>query len=122
MLRELTLAMSDSSQFTHNNGSEEHRLSAGSTYLLGQILRRALLDIRLLGRRGRARQAADLADAFHNLPTPLVEGRLDLERFRRNLAAYQILYPTGAAPSYDYLAAFDCIIQAEGLKTATLKL
>jgi len=120
MLRELTLTVSDSPQVTHNNGSEEHRLSAGSTHLLGQMLRRALLDIRLLGRRGRARQAADLADAFHNLPTLLVEGQLDLERFRRTLAAYQTLYHAGAAPSYDYLAAFDRVMQTQWLETAAL--
>lgn len=109
--------MSDSPQVTHTNGSEELRLSAGSTYLLGQMLRRALMDIRVLGRRGRARQAADLADVFHNLPTPLVEGRIDLKRFRRNLEAYQTLYLTGAAPSYDYLAALDHVMQTEGQKT-----
>ena len=83
------------------------------------MLRRALLDIRLLGRRGHARQAADLADAFHNLPSLLVEGRLDMKRFQRNLASYQTLYATGAAPSYNYLAAFDRVMRAQELEAVT---
>lgn len=105
--------MSDILQFPYNNVSEVPSLSARSTYLLGQMLRRALLDIRLLGRRGHARQAADLADAFHNLPTRLIEGRLDLERFHRDLMAYQALHPNIQASSYDYLEALDHVVQAQ---------
>src|SRR5215510_8245439 len=38
---------------------------------LCEMLHFALLEIRMLGWNGKASQAADLADAFHNLPSYL---------------------------------------------------
>ena len=36
---------------------------------LSEMMYWAFLEIRLLGSGGKAQQAADLADAFHNVPT-----------------------------------------------------
>jgi hypothetical protein len=50
---------------------------------LCDLMCRAFVDIRALGWSGRAEQAADLADAFHNLPKEMYGwGRWDMAVFR----------------------------------------
>ena len=71
----------------------------------GKMLSYALPEIRGLGNSSKAEQAADLADAFHNLPVYLWSDDFSLVVFREFLQEYQRKYPeTG---SYDYLAMLD---------------
>jgi len=61
---------------------------------LGEMMYFAFLEIRLLGWAGKSEQAADLADAFHNLPKGMWDKGFVLEHFRDAfLAAYQEKYP-----------------------------
>lgn len=60
---------------------------------LCEMLFRALLEIRLLGNNGEAEQAADLADAFHNLPAYLWSDTFSFNFFRQFLESYQEKYP-----------------------------
>ncbi len=71
------------------------------------MLYRALLEIRIAGWDGRAEQVADLADAFHNLPTGLWSEDFSLDFFRQFLESYQSKYPD----SFDYLSAIDEVIR-----------
>jgi hypothetical protein len=72
---------------------------------LGDMMHRAFVEIRALGWAGRAEQAADLADAFHNLPKEMYGwGRWDVGTFRAMLKHYQDKYGGG-----DYLAMLDRI-------------
>jgi aminoglycoside phosphotransferase len=65
--------------------------------------------MRLLGWAGKAQQAADLADAFHNLPTGMWQVDFNLQLFRDAfLVPYQQKYPQGRAR--DYVAMVDEII------------
>lgn len=82
-------------------GSQPHE---DQLQLLLKMLRCALLEIRLHGRRGQARQAADLADAFHNLPTLLLQKEWSIPRFHQDLLAYQQTYYSQLPPLYDYMA------------------
>ena len=61
--------------------------------ILVRMMYLAFLEIRTLGWEGKAQQAADLADAFHNLPMLFESGRFSLEQFRRSLEVYQTKYP-----------------------------
>ncbi len=65
-----------------------------------KILKAALLDIRLLARRGEAAQVEALADAVHNVPMRLLAGDLEYERFLSDLKRYQLKY--GEASSRNY--------------------
>jgi hypothetical protein len=61
---------------------------------LSHLVHEALLRIRILGWHGRSQEAADLADAFHNVPAMLWADSFDLTRFRDvDLASYQSKYP-----------------------------
>jgi len=63
----------------------------------------AFVEIRQLGSTGKAEQAADLADAFHNLPRSMWQEDFSLEYFRDAfLAPYQTKYPEERA--WDYVA------------------
>jgi hypothetical protein len=66
---------------------------------LCQMIYRALLEMRILGWGGKAEQAADLADAFHNLPAMLWED-FSLDFFRKFLEAYRQKYPDGGGAGY----------------------
>lgn len=69
----------------------------------------ALAEIRRLGWEGNAEQAADLADAFHNLPKEMWKEDFALESFRDLfLKDYQDKYPNGNVRKY--LATVDQII------------
>lgn len=77
--------------------------------LLGELLHWALLEIRMLGYLGKAEQAADLADAFHNLPKDMWKEDFTLEYFRGGfLDAYQQKYP--GASVQDYVARVNAIL------------
>ena len=70
---------------------------------LCRMLYLALLEIRAAGWEGKAQQAADLADAFHNLPTGLWQAGFSLDYFRGYLERYREKYPD----SLNYLALLD---------------
>lgn len=77
---------------------------------LCELLYYALLEIRLLGWEKKAEQAADLADAFHNLPSLLWSDNFSLNFFRNFLADYQQQYPERRG--LNYLDTFDKMIKA----------
>jgi hypothetical protein len=75
---------------------------------LCDMLYYALLEMRLLGWEGKSAQAADLADAFHNLPQGMWSDSFSLRSFRDSfLLAYQQKYPER---STNYLAMVDEIM------------
>jgi hypothetical protein len=69
----------------------------------------AFLEMRHLGASGKAAQAGDLADAFHNLPTDMWRNDFSLQFFRDSfLMVYQKKYPE---PRFrNYIAMVDEII------------
>lgn len=76
--------------------------------LLCELLLFAFLELRKLGWQGKAEQAADLADAFHNLPVEMFSDNFDWDLFRNAyLAPYQEKYPRSANSFYDYISRFD---------------
>jgi hypothetical protein len=77
--------------------------------LLYEMLHRAFLEIRILGWEGKAFQAADLADAFHNLPLYMISENFNWEIFRSYLESYQRKYPRAPISEFDYLALLEKI-------------
>jgi hypothetical protein len=77
---------------------------------LCEMLYTALLEIRVAGWVDKAQQAADLADAFHNLPIGLWHDTFSFDFFREDLRAYCQKY----ACSFNYLAAVDEIRKLTG--------
>lgn len=76
---------------------------------LCEMMHMAFVEMRLLGWGGKAEQAADLADAFHNLPTDIWSEDFSLQFFRDSfLGVYQRKYPVGR--TRDYVAMVDEII------------
>lgn len=87
--------------------SDRKPLTDAQRQALVKIIYPALLQIRLLGWAGNSEQAADLADAFHNLPVDIWQDHFDILRFRNVfLASYQRKYSGGA----DYMAMVDEVI------------
>jgi len=78
---------------------------------LCEMLHRALLEIRILGWQGKSQQAADLADAFHNLPLQLWSEEFSFKFFRIFLESYQEKYPTEM--KFNYLAMLNEIMNVE---------
>ena len=78
---------------------------------LCELIYHALLKIRVLGWSGKSEQAADLADAFHNLPVMLWSEDFSLDYFRKYLESYQQKYPDDKGT--DYLKLVDQIIDEE---------
>ena len=79
---------------------------------LSEMMHWAFVEIRLLGSTGKAEQAADLADAFHNLPKEMWKREFSLEYFRDAfLVDYQEKYPDDRIR--DYIAMVNRIL-AEG--------
>lgn len=78
---------------------------------LCKILFNALLEIRALGNEGKAEQAADVADAFHNLPIYLWSDKFSLSFFRRFLEEYQQKYQN--VGRYNYVRMLDEITKEE---------
>ena len=75
---------------------------------LCQMLSFTLMEIRLLAWEGKAEQAADLADAFHNLPGNLWNDEFSFGFFRKYLEAYQEKY--NGKTKCDYVKKLDKII------------
>jgi hypothetical protein len=79
---------------------------------LCRMMHAAFLEIRLLGSEGTA-QAAELADAFHNLPAYLWREDFSLSFFRDCfLVGYHNKYPSSRR--FDYVAMVNEIIAMEG--------
>jgi hypothetical protein len=71
----------------------------------------AFVEIRALGWSGRGEEAADLADAFHNLPHDVYRyGGWDANGFRAALRDYQQKYSN----TMDYLGMLDRIFPPGG--------
>ena len=73
---------------------------------LTRMLYYALLEIRALGYEGKTEQAADLADAFHNLPAYLWREEFSFGFFRIFLEAYHQKYAE-AGVKFNYLGMLD---------------
>jgi hypothetical protein len=70
------------------------RFSDAQRDKLCEMMYFAFLEIRALGWAGKSEQAADLADAFHNLPKEMWTKNFSLEFFRDSfLTVYQKKYP-----------------------------
>lgn len=68
---------------------------------LCELIYWAFLEMRQLGWAGEAKQVADLADAFHNLPKDMWKEDFSLEFFRDAfLMVYQQKYPEGRVRDY----------------------
>lgn len=73
---------------------------------LCEMMHHAFVEMRLLGWVGKPEQAADLADAFHNLPVEMWRDDFSFQLFRDAfLSAYQQKYPEGRIR--DYVAMLD---------------
>jgi hypothetical protein len=73
---------------------------------LCHMLHLALVEIRMLAGSGRAEQASDLADAFHNLPDEIWQSHFSVAFFRDAfLVPYYRKWP-GHEP-FDYLALLE---------------
>ena len=78
---------------------------------LCKILFNALLEIRMLGNEGKAEQAADVADAFHNLPIYLWSDKFSLNFFRNFLEEYRQKYQEVGC--YNYVKMLDEVTREE---------
>lgn len=68
---------------------------------LSEMMYWAFLEMRMLGHSGQAKQAADLADAFHNVPTGMWHPNFDLKYFRDCfLVPYQLQHPENRPCNY----------------------
>jgi hypothetical protein len=65
----------------------------------------------LLGYEGKAKQAHDLADAFHSLPELLWSDTFSFDFFRKFLQDYQEQYQENCR--FNYLAMLDAILKEE---------
>ena len=75
---------------------------------LSKMLSFAIVEMRFLGHAGKTEQAADLADAFHNLPIDMWSASFSWSFFRDcYLRAYQQKY---TEISTDYVAMLDEIM------------
>lgn len=76
------------------------------------MMHHAFVEVRLLGWAGKADQAANLADAFHNLPTDIWKDDFSAQFFRDSfLAPYQKKYPVRSG--IDYISMLDEIMLGE---------
>ena len=80
---------------------------------LGKMLHCALLEIRVLGWENKAQQAADLADAFHNLPIFMYSSEFDWSFFRYFIQTYQSKYPRPEGSHFDYVTDLNKIEKLE---------
>jgi hypothetical protein len=68
---------------------------------LCQMMHHAFIEIRLLAGGGKAEQAGDLADVFHNLPVDMWRDDFSLQFFRDAfLKAYHEKYPIWHVRNY----------------------
>lgn len=76
--------------------------------MLCDMMHAAFIELRLLGWGGNATAAADLADAFHSLPTEMFRGRFDWDLLRGMLGEYQRKW-RGSSSGRDYVRMLDQI-------------
>ncbi len=73
---------------------------------LCELIGRAFVQIRGLSQRGDSRQAAEVADAFHSLPTMLYSPAFSWEALEVFFTSYHSRYPPARPGEYfDYLSA-----------------
>jgi hypothetical protein len=72
------------------------------------------LEMRMLGREGKATQVADLAEAFHNLPLMMWHPEFSMRCQRDFLARYHKKH--GARQGFNYVAALDKVRRMKGRK------
>ncbi len=79
---------------------------------LCEMIAAAFEEIRLLGWDGKAAQAADLADAFHNVPREMYgRGKWSPDTFRRALEGYHQKYHVpGQSADRNYATWFDRVM------------
>src|SRR5262245_47191195 len=94
-----------------NEASEARSLTEQERQELGKILFNALLEIRALCWEGKSEQAADVANAFHNLPIYLWSDQFSLSLFRRFLEEYQQKYQEVGC--FNYVEMLDEITKEE---------
>lgn len=78
-----------------------------------EMLGRALVEVRSLGWEGKSEQAADLADAFHNLPYWLDLEVFSFNHFRSYLQSY--CQKHSCYGYFNYLHLLDLIAKNEDL-------
>ncbi len=80
----------------------------GQRKRLGELLHKAFLEIRVLGWEGKPEQAADLADAFHNLPVEMYGwGAFSWDVLRGDLRHYEQKYGGVRGFASDYTTLLD---------------
>ena len=78
--------------------------------LLCEMIACAFIELRMLGSVGKSQQAADLADAFHNVAREMYGWGLWRHRtFRGMLKDYQRKYHCEGYGGRDYVKMFDAI-------------
>lgn len=91
-----------SMNYSKLNEQQKHRLL--------EMLGRALVNIRQIGRQGLAEQAASLANAFHTLPYELSNETPNLKQFRIHIEDYNAFYPPQKVGDYfDFLTLLNQI-------------
>jgi len=68
------------------------------------LLHRALVEIRFIADQGGAEQAAQLADAIHNVPLYMDSPTFDLPMLKGSLERYCRAYPRPVGDQFDYLS------------------
>lgn len=76
---------------------------------LSRLAYLAFLEMRILGRENNAAQAADLAEAFHNLPLMMWTPDFSMSCQRDFIARYHEKH--GVREGFDYIGEFDKIAQ-----------
>ena len=79
----------------------------GQRKALAYLAYLAFVEMRMLGREGKAAQVADLAEALHNLPLMLWHPEFSMSCQRGFFARYQEKH--GAREGFDYVAELDKI-------------
>ena|SRR5215475_6709262 len=88
-----------------NEARDARSLTEQERQELCKMLFNALLEIRMLGREGKAEQAADVAHVFHNLPIYLWSDKFSMSLFRSFLEEYQQMYSERVG--FDYVKMLD---------------
>lgn len=84
----------------------------GQRKALAYLAYKAFLEMRMLGREGKAAQVADLAETFHNLPLILWRPEFSMSCQRSFFARYRVKH--GVREGFDYVAELDKIAQMQG--------
>ncbi len=81
---------------------------------LARLAYLAFLEMRMLGREGKAAQVADLAEAFHNLPLMMWQSEFSMRCQRDFFARYHEKH--GIRQGFNYVAALDKVRRMKGQK------